>query len=71
MGERASERRKERRQISVVSQEAPTEITRSMVTLNCGDRKCSDFKNLRADTIVTMVFPKGYMVIGGELRGEK
>jgi len=35
------------RQISIVDQEAPPEITRSMVTLNCGDRKCSDFKNLR------------------------
>jgi hypothetical protein len=35
----APKRRKETRKISVVGQEAPPNITISMVTLNCRDRK--------------------------------
>jgi hypothetical protein len=34
--------------ILTIGQEAPSEITISMVVLDCGDIKCSDFKNPRA-----------------------
>jgi hypothetical protein len=32
----------------VVGQEAPSEIIISTVAFDCGDRKCSNFKNPRA-----------------------
>jgi hypothetical protein len=41
-----------------------------MVTLNCGDKKCLSFKNLRAATIETTYRQKD-VAIGSELRGEK
>jgi hypothetical protein len=47
---RACSREKERKEddLGHCRQEAPSEITRSTVVLDCGDRKCSDFKNPRA-----------------------
>jgi hypothetical protein len=58
-------------QIWTVDQEAPPEIPRSTVTLHYGDRKWSDFKNMRAGAIETTVLEKGDMAAGGELWGEK
>jgi hypothetical protein len=57
--------------ISTAGQEAPSEITRLTVALDCGDIKCSDFKNPRAGHNRNHVLPKGYVATGSELRGEK
>jgi len=65
------ERRKETRQISIVGQVVPPEITRSMVALNCGAEGDWTLKILERATIETVVLPKGYMATGSELRGEK
>jgi hypothetical protein len=42
-----------------------------MITHNCGARKCSEFKILRAGPIETTILEKGYMEARGELQGEK